>query len=127
MTTTLPAWVLDELTAAGLDTPKPRRGRAIARRCPWCGTPAWTGTAWPRVVWLDPAPTTSDGELYAILAGRRTYQVNIHREITQRCPLYIENESPDRTRVYVEHSCHGPAPPVNEKWKPEMQPDQPPF
>lgn len=137
MTTLLdqpPAWVLDALTAAGLPQrgghtiTTHRRQRATPRWCS-CGHPVWTGLADREDVVIDPTPTTCEGELFAIMAGRRTYEMTFHDEIVRRRPAHIRHADADTIRVLIAHSCAGPFPPVNDKWapSPKGETDVPPF
>jgi hypothetical protein len=133
---TTPAWVLDTLHLHGLPARRGqgtitthRRTRATPRWHP-CGQPVWTGLCDRQDVTLDPTPTTVDGELFAILAGRRTYQLTpFHYEIERRHPAHITYADADTVRVYIAHQCGGPYPIVNDKWAsaPKTEIDNPPF
>jgi hypothetical protein len=131
---TTPAWVLDVLEAAGLPprghhtVTTHRRQRATPRWCA-CGQPVWAGLCDREDVALDPTPTTVDGELYAILTGRRTYEMNFHAEIARRHPAHIRHDSADVVKVYIAHQCNGPSAIPNDKWQPVRKgnDDTPPF
>jgi hypothetical protein len=131
----VPAWVTDPMLAAGLPyfgghtVTTHRRTRATPRWHP-CGQPVWTGLCDREDVTLDPTPTTVDGELFAILAGRRTYQLTpFHYEIERRHPAHICQADADQVRVYIAHACNGPHAIVNDKWAPALKTeyDDPPF
>lgn len=129
-----PAWILDALHQAGLPTrgrgtiTTHRRLRATPRWCR-CGQPVWTGLADREDVTLDPTPTTIDGELFAIMSGRRTYEMTFLGEIVRRRPAHIRHDNADAVRVYAAHICGGPFPVVNERWAPSAKTDSdiPPF
>jgi hypothetical protein len=128
---TTPAWVLDELERAGLGhiVTTHRRVRATPRRHDPCRAPIWQGLCDREDVTLDPTPTTPDGELYAILTGRRTYEMNWHGEISRRHPAHIRDANADQVRVYIAHACQGPYPIVNNRWAPlsKSQSDEIPY
>lgn len=121
---TTPAWILDELERAGLGhiVTTHRRQRATPR---WhaCGQPVWTGLCDREDVVIDPTPTTPDGELYAILTGRRTYEMNWHGEISRRHPAHIRHDNANQVRVYIAHNCDGPYPIINDRWAPIAKTD----
>jgi hypothetical protein len=133
---TTPAWVLDHLHTHGLPTRRGhgtitthRRTRATPRWHP-CGQPVWTGLCDREDVTLDPTPTTVDGELFAILTGRRTYQLTpFHYEIERRHPAHIRQADADQVRVYIAHACNGPHAIPNWKWEPKKEDndENPPF
>lgn len=111
-----PAWVITHARQLGLPdsqavSAQPRRkrtGRVVAR---WhrCGEVVLAGHAWPHDVTLDPAPTTVQGELFAVLDGRRTVEMEWWtKEIFCRYARSIRLASADETWVLVEHKCGGP-------------------
>lgn len=61
----------------------------------------------------DPHPTTTLGELQALLAGRRTY-TTVGEELVYRAAHRIVARDTDREPVYVQHECGIPPPPTNE-------------
>ena len=132
--TRAPRWVMTRLYGQGLP---PLGARASSRRWSELATPRWcqcrepilVGVAWPETVELDPWPTTIDGELFAILAGRRTVELDLGRRLALRSARYLGQlyQSADEVRVLVEHSCSGPWPPVSIRWEPPKPPANPPY
>jgi hypothetical protein len=133
--TQAPIWVVEHMRARGLPergrgvVTTHRRNRATARWCASCGEPIWTGPCDRFDVTLDPTPTTVEGELFALLDGRRTYELDLHLEIARRRPAHIETYNADRVRVYIAHKCGGPYAIPNERHKPPAKTDGdiPPF
>lgn len=129
-----PTWVLDQLYGQGLpgighdQTTFTTTGRATPYWHGACGQPVITGTAWPRDVLLDPTPTTVDGELFALLAGRATVQL-YGRDLWLRHSRDIALCNADDVIVLIEHSCTGPPAIPNDRHAPKKRPahDLPPF
>lgn len=129
-----PAWVVDAMRRQGLPDPQRgvvtthRRERATARWCR-CGQPVWSGLADREDVALDPTPTTPDGELFAIMAGRRTFEKDMHGIMCRRRPANIRAHPADAVRVYIAHACSGPHAIPNSLWAPVpvSLSDVPPF
>lgn len=134
LTVAAPGWVLERMMRDGLPgrgrgtVVTHRRQRAAPRWCR-CGQPVWTGLAERFDVVLDPTPTTVDGELFAVMAGRRTYEMTYHGELVRRRPAHIRETTADDVEVYIAHVCGGPYPIVNGKWAPipKSDSDIPPF
>ena len=128
---TTPAWVLDHMLAQGMGhiVTTHRRQRATPRRHDPCRAPVWQGLCDREDVVIDPTPTTPDGELFALMVGRRTYEMNWHGEISRRWPAHIRDADADTVRVYIAHACQGPYPIVNNRWAPptKTQSDEIPY
>ncbi len=131
----VPTWVAAEMTTQGLPPeghPSPptthRRERMTPIWCP-CGQPVWAGRADRHDTTTDAAPTTPEGELHALLSGRRTYEKNQRGEMTRRHIEHIQAADADHARVYVDHRCEGPRPPISDRWAPTAVTlsDEPPF
>jgi hypothetical protein len=120
MTTALPPWLVVQLEADGIYDSATRLSRkAKPRRCRRCGTFTLAGLDdLSRPTWLDYLPTTSGGELFALLVGRGTYALDCG-ELYPREALHIEGRPADLHPVHVAHDCNGPPMPVNEKYAPK--------
>jgi len=126
-----PYWILTQLQREGLRDPGDTQpndaldGHALPRWCPTCRQPIYAGfELHGRRHILDPTPTTIDGELFAILVGRATFNLSPHhRDIWPRRTALIRLVNADQAPVYLEHSCDGPAPIVNDRWIPVLRKD----
>ena len=132
---TTAAWVVDRMRQRGLPergghtATTHRRQRATPRWCLACREPVWTGLADRHDVVIDPTPTTTQGELFAWLDGRRSYEMNMHDEISRRRVAHIRFATADDVEVYIDHKCGGPHAIPNPKWQPvpKGENDEPPF
>lgn len=134
MTTTtqaMPAWLTQKLVADGVLDPRTRlTSRLRPRRCTSCG--AWTLAALDDLgqpAYLEPDPTTSAGELFALLTGRATYALD-RGEIYPRNAWHIAGRPADTEKTYVTHACQSPPMPANPKFTPRPKPattNTPPF
>jgi len=124
MTPAPPAWILGKLIADGDLTPDKHTRKPRRRRCPACGAHV---TAAIRamsndVVRCDQAPTTSEGELIALMNGRRTFLVSDFYGIEPRFEFDITGLPADKAgNVHAEHSCHSPPLPVHPKYRPPIR------
>lgn len=109
-TRTMPKRVQDALIAAGDLTPDRISAKPRPRRCPTCG--AWCLAAIPAwqvgATYVEPAPTTSLGELLALTSGRRTYSV-VDGAMEKRAAYEIRLTPADRAGwVHAAHECSQP-------------------
>ena len=121
--TTLPGL---NLTATPEPEPEPvKLGRHPAwRHCPACG--AWTTAAIRAMtsepVHCDPTPTTTEGELIALMNGRRTFFVSNYYGIEQRFDFDILDCPADKAgNVHPEHQCNGQQLPTHPEHTPKHQ------
>lgn len=131
MTKTMPRWLTDQLIADGVMTADRVTKHARPRRCHDCGLFTLTGLddLLPKVVHVDPLPTTTAGEAFALLTGRRSFALD-RDELYQRTAGRISFHHADDLPVYVEHECHSPPIPINTRFKPPPSRDKegtPPF
>lgn len=131
MTTTMPDWLIQKLAGDGILDPDTRlTHKPKPRRCPHCHAivlAALNDLGIPTR--LDLWPTTSAGELFALLTGRTTYALD-HGELYPRNAWHIAGRPADGHRVHVAHECHGPPLPTNPKFMPAPRPattDDPPY
>lgn len=88
-----------------------RRPRpAHCRTCRHAITAAITDSGFTARCW--PTPTTTLGELQALLAGLATYTA-LPDELLYRDDFRIRTNDANRARVLVEHRCGDPPPPTN--------------
>lgn len=124
MTRTTPAWITQRLISDGDLTPDKHTRKPQRRRCPSCGvyvTAAIRAMA-NDVIRADLAPTTSEGELIALMNGRRTFLVTDFYGIEQRFEFDITGLPADRARtVHAEHRCHAPPLPVHPDYRPPIR------
>lgn len=117
-----PAWALAQAMKMGLPArrngrpPAPRTSGRVTARWHACGQPVLTGLAWPWDITLDIAPLTPLGELFAILAGRATAQVEVDGTLRRRRPGDIALDDADAVQVHIAHQCGGPFPEPNPRW-----------
>jgi hypothetical protein len=117
--TDLPAWLQVTLIEQGVMTKDRVTKHAHPRRCQDCGLYTLTGLddLLPKVVHADLLPTTTVGELTALMSGRRTFGLD-HGEFYIRTAGRIGFRAADHTQVHAEHSCGSPPLPVNPKFMP---------
>ena len=100
------------------------------RRCPNCGLFTLVGLdEYPKRVAVDPLPTTTPGEAFALLTGRHSYALD-GDELYERTADRLEYRRADDTPVYVTHQCHSPPLPINQRLIPAQPEDlngEPPF
>lgn len=124
MTTAPPKWVIDQLITDGDLTPDKHTRKPRQRRCPACGvyvTAAIRAMA-NEVVRADLAPTTSEGELIALMNGRRTFFITDFYGIELRFEFDITGLPADKARtVHAEHRCHAPPLPVHPEYRPPIR------
>lgn len=124
MTQTPPKWVIDKLITDGDLTPDKHTRKPQRRRCPACGVhvTAAIRSMTNEVVRADLAPTTSEGELIALMAGRRTFFISNFYGIEQRFEFDITGLPADKARtVHAEHACHSPPLPVHPEYRPPIR------
>lgn len=129
MTKTMPAWLADKLIDDGTMTSDRVTKHAKPRRCPDCHLFTLIGLdEFPHRVAVDPQPTTSAGELFALLTGRRTFALDCG-ELYERTAGRLAYRPADTTPVYASHQCGSPPLPVNEKFitHPPITDGPPPF
>ena len=128
---TCPDWVLTQLQREGLRDVTDAQpndahdGHAVPRWCPTCRQPIYAGFEMHGLRYvIDPTPTTVDGELFAILTSRATFNLSPHhRDIWPRRPTSIRLANADQAPVYVTHICSGPPPIPNLHWMPILRKD----
>lgn len=131
-TTAMPAWLIDKLVADGTLDPSTRlTNRARHRRCRTCGlyTLAGLDDIAGIPTYVDPIPTTTAGEAFALLVGRPTYSLD-HGELYQRSHWNITGRPADTHPVYATHQCNSPPLPANPRYLPKPRPNHdtdPPF
>lgn len=113
----MPAWLITTLEADGIYDGTTRLSRtAKPRRCPKCWAPVLAGLdEFSRPTWLNADPTTSAGELLAVIAGQPTYALDCG-QLYARDRWHIGGRPADAHRVHTPHVCHGPPPPTNAKF-----------
>ena len=114
----LPDWMVDRLIRDGVMTADRVTKHAKPRRCPTCHLFTLVGldeTRW-RVV-VDPMPTTTAGEAFALLCGRGSYALD-GDELYERTARRLVHRRADLNPVFVTHECHSPPLPINEKFIP---------
>lgn len=101
----LPAWLRDQLVRDGHMTEGHVTRKVRPRRCKACRAAclaAIDDTGFES--WVDPAPLTTQGELFALLAGRATF-MTFGEELCFRDAGRISHRNADTIAVYAEHSC----------------------
>lgn len=124
MTQAPPKWVIDQLITDGDLTPDKHTRKPQRRRCPACGVhvTAAIRAMTNEVVRADLAPTTSEGELIALMNGRRTFLVTDFYGIELRFEFDITGLPADRARqVHAEHRCHAPPLPAHPEYRPPIR------
>lgn len=116
--TPMPSYVRENLTANGVLNPHGQGRAAGAATCQHCKRTVIRGDDHHRVALLatcDPTPVDTEGELQALLAGRKTYALNwvgSRYELTRRLAINITSKPANaRTAdfdVLAEHKCGAP-------------------
>jgi len=123
MTTKMPAWLERHLIQTGVMTEDRVTKHARHRRCPTCGLFTLVGLdELPRKVAVDPLPTTSAGELFALLTGRRSFALDVN-ELYERTAGRLLFRPADTHPVYITHQCGSIPLPVNTKFMPKKPAD----
>jgi hypothetical protein len=127
---TMPKWLADKLILDGVMTSDRVTKHARPRRCPTCHLYTILGLdEFPHRVAVDPLPTTSAGELFALLTGRRSFALDAG-ELYERTAGRLLFRPADTHPVYATHQCGSLPLPVNERFMPKPQEKQdgpPPF
>ena len=135
MTTTMPAWLTRHLIQTGVIVVDPLTTDRITknaqhRRCPNCGLFTLVGLdEFPHRIAVDPLPTTSAGELFALLTGRRSFALD-SGELYERTAGRLLYRPADTHPAYAEHQCGSPPLPINQRFIPAQPEDlngEPPF
>ena len=130
MSDPMPTWLLNQLIKAGTMTADRVTKKARPRRCPDCGM--FTLVGLDEILYrvaVDPMPTTTAGECFALLTGRASYALD-GPELYERTARRLTYRRADDHATYVTHECHSPPLPVNVKFlpmKPAPQDGEPPF
>lgn len=96
-----------------------RDGHVARATCRDCRRPILAAQPmWARSYRLEPWPTTTAGEAFALMTGRATLRILRSGEVWERHTADIEGDHPDKTNVHAEHRCAGPDCPPNEARKP---------
>ena len=106
----MPDWLQTQLVNDGTMTADFITRKAKPRRCKKCH--AQTLAAIDDLgleSHLDPKPTTSGGELLALLAGRATFEV-IGTQVVSRDSHRVTAHPADQRGVFAAHSCNSPLP-----------------
>lgn len=124
-------WLANQLIERGVMTTDRVTVHAKPRRCPDCGIYVLVGLddLLPSKVSVDLHPTTTTGECFAQLTGRRTYGCD-NGELYERDAGRIAYHSADHIAVHATHQCHAPPLPINALFlpaKPNNQEDPCPF
>lgn len=128
----MPPWLHRHLVAQGVMTEDRVTIRAKPRRCRRCKAlilVALDGPMCAFSVQLDPSPTTTAGEAFVLLTGRRTYDLDpVTREIHYRDALHIEKHSADeKGTIHATHECQSPRTPAHPNARTaEQMPTWPP-
>lgn len=133
-TTAMPDWLTHHLIAKGVMTESRLTRNARPRRCTRCGTYTLVGLDADTLAFeahAEPTPTTSAGELQALLAGRRTWTLH-HGRLEQRDADDIRLDPADQAgNIHAEHTCGSPPLPVHPAFLqtliPQPATDQPPY
>jgi len=130
MTTKMPAWLTRHLIQTGVMTADYITKKSKHQRCPHCGLYTLVGLdEFPHPIAVDPMPTTTPGELFALLTGRRSFALD-GDELYERDAGRLEHRRADDTPVYAEHRCGSPPLPINQRFIPTKPADldgPPPF
>ena len=117
----MPAWLTQHLIQTGVMTEDRITKHAQHRRCPHCGLFTLVGLddLLPKVVTVDPQPTTSAGELFALLTGRRSFALD-SGELYERTAGRLLFRPADTHPVYITHECGSIPLPINERFMPKQ-------
>lgn len=130
MTTKMPAWLERHLIQTGVMTQDRVTKHAQHRRCPSCGLFTLVGLdEFPHRITVDIMPTTSAGELFALLTGRRSFALDVD-ELYERTAGRLLFRPADTHPVYITHECNSLPLPINERFMPKQpatQTDDIPF
>ena len=127
----MPPWLQAHLIQTGVMTKDRITKHARPRRCT-CGLFTLTGLddVLPKVVAVDPMPTTTIGEAHALLAGRATYSLD-GDELFVRTAGRIGFRNADQVAVYATHQCGVPNLPISARFaitpSEDLNADIPPF
>lgn len=114
--TSLPPAAKRALIAKGLMDDQGVTARPRQRHCRRCGAAVIAALADTLTVAVHPTPTTVAGELAALLAGARTYQVwGSSMSYRDHWVIRAAVNHPDVVDVHVAHSCGMAAPEANPK------------
>lgn len=120
----MPEWLQRMLIAKGVMTESGLFRKARIQRHRGCGLPILAGLDADLCALearCDVAELTAEGEALALLAGRRTYELDANRHLHPRNRYAITRRSAQATTVLVEHHCDTPTP---ASW---TKPTPPPF
>ena len=125
MTAKMPAWLTRHLIQTGAMTEDRITKHAQHRRCPTCGLFTLVGLddLLPSRIAVDPLPTTSAGELFALLTGRRSFALDVD-ELYERTAGRLLYRPADTHPVYITHECHSLPLPINERFMPKQPASQ---
>ena len=112
----MPAWLQAHLIQTGVMTADRVTKHARPRRCT-CGLFTLVGLddLLPTKTIVDPMPTTTSGEAFALLTGRHTYGID-GDELFARTADRISFRPADETPVYVSHECGSTPLPISTKF-----------
>ena len=106
---TMPAWLRSMLVDKGYMTHDGVTFRARIRTCRHCHLPAVAGIDDNGLTtWCDPGELSPDGELQALLDGRRTWDLYGGTGLTlrTRSAIAYRPAGDQRRPVLAEHRCH---------------------
>lgn len=88
-------------------TPVYQETRVSPMACPRCRRPVFKGTVDGEPRSIDQTRLSQAGELLALLAGCRTYQVVgfSGSHLFRRRPFHIEQGVPSHGRIHADHRC----------------------
>jgi len=128
--TKMPAWLTRHLIQTGAMTQDRITKHAQHRRCPHCGLFTLVGLdEFPHRIAVDIMPTTSAGELFALLGGRRSFALD-GTELYERTADRLLFRPADTHPAYVTHECGSIPLPINQRFIPAQPEDlngEPPF
>jgi len=124
MTAKMPAWLTRHLIQTGVMTTDYVTKKSKHRRCPTCGLFTLVGLdEFPHRIAVDIMPTTSAGELFALLTGRRSFALDVD-ELYERTAGRLLFRPADTHPVYITHECHSLPLPINERFMPKQPASQ---
>lgn len=122
---TIAPWLQDKLIHDGVLTHDKVTRKPQQRTCPTCRVRVLVAIEHlaTTTVTVDATPTTTKGELDALLTGRSTFAVFDRESIERRFDFDITDIDADKAgNIHPEHQCNAPPLPVHPGYSPPRTP-----